>query len=122
MSAGLESAGRIPDPVKWSAAAALLAAGLAAFYYFADYSLLGRVVALLVVAGAVLVIAGSTARGRVAWEFIRESRTEVRKVVWPSRKETVQTTSVVIAMVTLVAIIMWLLDGVLSWLIRAVLG
>ena len=67
-------------------------------------------------------IAFTTDKGRAAWEFMRDSRTELRKVVWPTRKETTQTTLVVIGVVTLVAIFLWMVDGVLSWIVRLVLG
>jgi len=80
------------------------------------------VVVLLVIGATAVAIASRTATGRVVWEFIRESRTEVRKVVWPNRKETLQTTGIIIALVGVVAIIMWIIDGLLSWVIRAVLG
>ena len=53
---------------------------------------------------------------------MREARTEVRKVVWPTRKETTQTTLIVIAMVGLVAVILWILDGLLAWLVKWLLG
>jgi len=119
---GVEAAGGVPDAVKWVATGAIVTSGVVGFYYFADYSLLLRVVAFLVLAGCALAVAARTARGRVAWDFVRDSRTEVRKVVWPTRRETIQTTGIVIALVTLVAVIMWILDGMLSWIIRALLG
>jgi preprotein translocase subunit SecE len=53
---------------------------------------------------------------------MRESRTELRKIVWPTRNETLQTTLIVIAMVALVAIILWMLDGMLAWIMRLLLG
>lgn len=122
MSAHVETEGGMPDRLKWFTASALLIAALGGFYYYAEHSLLLRVVVLLAVAGAAVAIASRTATGRVIWGFIRESRTEVRKVVWPNRKETVQTTGVIIALVAVVAVIMWIIDGLLSWAIRAVLG
>jgi len=122
MNAHVETGGGMPDGLKWFAASALLIAALGGFYYYADYSFLLRVVVLLAVIVASVAIAARTATGRVAWEFIRESRTEVRKVVWPNRKETVQTTGVIIALVTVVALLMWIIDGLLSWIVRAVMA
>ena len=54
--------------------------------------------------------------------FIRQVRQEAAKVTWPTRKETTQTTLIVLAMVGLVAIILWVLDGLLAWLVRLMLG
>ena len=122
MGARVESAGRMQDTLKWLFALGLLVAAVAAFYYYGDQSLLLRVVGLLIVAGAAGAIAFTTEKGRAAWEFMRESRTELRKVVWPTRKETTQTTMVVIGVVALVAIFMWMVDGILSWIVRLLLG
>jgi len=63
-----------------------------------------------------------TDKGRLAWGFLRDARTEVRKVVWPTRRETAQTTLIVIVVVTAVAIILWLFDAFLAWAMRLFLG
>ena len=122
MGARVETAGKMQDTLKWLVATVLLGAGVWAFYWFADESLLLRVIGLLVVAGVAGAIAFTTDKGRAAWEFMRESRTELRKVVWPTRKETTQTTLVVMAVVGLVAIFLWMVDGLLSWVVRLLLG
>ena len=80
-----------------------------------------RVIGLLVLSAVALFVAVQTEKGRTSWNFVRESHTEVRKVVWPTRKETTQTTLIVIAMVGLVAVILWLLDGLLAWLVKLML-
>jgi len=122
MSAKLETAGGMPDVLKWFAAAALLGAGLVGFYWFAEHSTLLRVIGVLLATGAAVAVAVQTAKGRSAWEFMRDSRTEVRKVVWPTRKETTQTTLIIMGVVTVVALIMWALDTVLGVLVRLLLG
>ena len=122
MRTSVQAAGAFPDLAKWIGAFVILGGGIAGFYYWSDESLLLRVVALLVLSAAALFVAVQTEKGRAAWEFVRESHTEVRKVVWPTRKETTQTTLIVIAMVGLVAIILWALDGLLAWLVRLMLG
>ena len=81
-----------------------------------------RVVLLLAVAAVSVAIAYQTEKGRLAWSFVREARTEVRKVVWPTRRETGQTTLIVIVVVTIVALILWLFDGVLTYAVRLFLG
>jgi len=112
----------MPDVLKWIVAAALLAAGLVGFYYFGDQSTLLRVIGLLFAIGASLAVAVQTEKGRSTWDFMRDSRTEVRKVVWPTRKETTQTTLIVMAVAGLVAILMWALDSILAVLVRILLG
>ena len=64
----------------------------------------------------------TTPKGRGIWRFAVDARTEVRKVVWPTRQETLQTTLIVIVMVIIVAIILWLLDIFLGWSIRSLMG
>ena len=122
MRTNVHTSGAIPDPAKWVGALVIIATGIAGFYYWSDESLLLRVIGLLVLSAVALFVAVQTEKGRAAWEFVRESHTEVRKVVWPTRKETTQTTLIVIAMVGLVAIIMWILDGFLAWLVKLLLG
>jgi preprotein translocase subunit SecE len=122
MGAMVETAGKLQDTLKWLVATLLLGAAVTAFYYYGEESLLLRVIGLLIVAGAAGAIAFTTDKGRAAWEFMRDSRTELRKVVWPTRKETTQTTLVVMGVVTLVAIFLWMVDGILSWIVRLLLG
>lgn len=122
MRTNVHTPSAIPDAAKWVGAFVILASGIGGFYYWSDESLLLRVIGLLALSAAALFVAVQTEKGRAAWEFVRESHTEVRKVVWPTRKETTQTTLIVIAMVGLVAIIMWILDGFLAWLVKLLLG
>ncbi|MGI9305306.1 MAG: preprotein translocase subunit SecE [Gammaproteobacteria bacterium] len=110
------------DTAKLGLAVALLLAGVGGFYYYADQSLLYRVLGLVAVAAAAVGVMMTTALGRNTWDFLQESRTEVRKMVWPTRTETVQTTLIVIAMVIIVGIFLWLLDMLLAWLVRFVIG
>ena len=110
------------DNLKWLFALAVTVASLWGFYAFADESLLLRVIGLLVALGIAGGAAMQTEKGRLAWAFGRDARTEVRKVVWPSRKETVQTTGLIMAMVGIVALFLWLLDSFLGWLTRTLLG
>ena len=122
MGVRLETANAMPDVAKWIGVLVLFVGAIVAFYFFADYPLLVRVVGLLLAIGAAAYIAVQTEKGRSAWEFVRESRTEVRKVVWPTRKETMQTTGLVIVMVAVVALILWMLDSLLGWTVRLLLG
>ena len=105
------------DSAKWTIVIALLAVAVVGNSYFANESLLYRVlgiVALAVVAG---LVALQTAKGAAFWTLVKGSRTEIRKVVWPTRQETVQTTMIVVAFVVLVALLLWGLDSFLGWLV-----
>ena len=110
------------DKVKLLAAVALLVAGVGAFYYYADQLLWVRVAGLLTVAGFAVVIALQTERGRSTWAFFQDARNEVRKVVWPTRKETLQMTGIVIAMVIVLSLVLWGFDWVLARLVHVLIG
>lgn len=110
------------DTAKLVLAVLLLLAAVVAFYWFAAKPLVIRVAGLLAAVGIAVAIGSRTRVGRVIWAFISDSRTEVRKVVWPTRQETVQTTLVVIGLVLLVAIFMWVLDFGLLRMVRVLTG
>ena len=122
MNARAEAGADGLDTAKLAAAAVLLVAGIFAFYYFAAYSTLLRVLGLLVIGGASAAIALQTQPGRQLWQFIGDARTEVRKVVWPTRQETLQTTLVVVVMVLILGIILWLFDMLLMAILRYLTG
>ena len=116
----VESSGM--DTAKLAASVLLLIAGIGAFYIYEEHSLLLRVLGLLVVAGIAVFVAMQTVVGRRVWSFAADARSEVRKVVWPSRQETVQTTLIVFAMVLVMGIILWLVDMALMAIVRSVTG
>lgn len=99
-----------------------VAAAIGGFYYFDDQAMWIRVIGLLVALLAAGMIALQTELGKAAWTFRREAVIEMRKVVWPTRKETVQTTIVVLVVVMIVAILLWLLDMFLAWAVRFLTG
>ena len=110
------------DSLKLGAALLLLAAAIAAFYRFDDQLLVVRVLGLLAAAGVSVFIAAQSTTGRNIISFISGAKAEVRKVVWPTRAETTQTTLAVMVMVILVGIFLWLLDMVLLWAIQILTG
>lgn len=122
MNAKTEVESSSMDTLKLVLAVLLLAVGIGGFYYYEEYSLLLRVLGLLVVAGVAVAIAMQTLVGRRVWGFAVDARTEVRKVVWPSRQETIQTTLIVFAMVLVMGIILWLVDMILLSIVRSVTG
>ena len=107
------------DNIKLTVAVALMAVAIILFYTYSEYSTLVRVLSLLAAAGVSLFIASKTAVGSNVLSYIGDTNVEVRKVVWPSRQETLQTTLVVILMVMLVALMLWGIDSVLGWAVRA---
>jgi preprotein translocase subunit SecE len=105
-----------------SAALLLVLGAIWGFYFWGEHSLLLRVLGLLAVVVIAGVLAVRTSSGRAVADFAIESRTEVRRVVWPTRQETIQTTLVVLAMVLVMGIVMWLVDMVLLSIVRTVTG
>ena len=110
------------DTYKLLAAGALILSALVAFYVFANHSLLVRVVGLLAATGVAVAIALKTEVGTETLEFTQGARAELRKVVWPTRAETTQTTLIVIAMVVIMGLLLWLFDVLLLWLVRLITG
>ena len=129
MNTQAEPATSVGDIVKQVFSVVFVVVGVAAFYYFSTdhtyfkevrllYRVLGLVVVMLMVLGMML----TTDLGRTIWSFVLESRQEVRKVVWPTREETMRTTLLVFAMVFIVGLILWLLDMFLFWGVRYLTG
>ena len=110
------------ERIKMVLAVLALVAGLGGYYYLGDKSMLVRVLVLLAALAATVVIGLQTEAGRAAREFARESLVELRKVVWPTRKETGQVTLVVVAMVVIMALFMWIVDWALLSAIKALTG
>ena len=122
MNSKVETEGSGLDTAKLAAAVALMVAAVAAFYWFADYSLLLRVLGLLAATGIALFVASQTLVGGRLLGFVSDARTEVRKVVWPTRQETVQTALIVFGVVIFMGIVLWLLDVLLLWAVRLLTG
>ena len=129
MNTQAESSAPVADIIKQVFSVILVVAGIAGFYYFstdhADFKevrLLYRVLGLVALISAVLAMVLTTELGRTVWNFALESRQEVRKVVWPTREETMRTTLLVFAMVFIVGLILWLLDMFLFWGVRFLTG
>jgi preprotein translocase subunit SecE len=127
MSAHTEEQGSSLDTVKLVLALALLFAGIAGFYYFENWqgqpvSVLFRVLGLLAVSGLAVVIALSSLPGKRLLGFMKDSRLEVRKMVWPTRAETLQTTLMVMVIVVVLSIFLWGVDSLLGWGVSSLLG
>lgn len=110
------------DTVKLVIALLVAVAAMVAFYIYPEQSMLLRVGGLLLGGGIAIAIALQTVKGRNIWGFFHGAQIEVRKVVWPTRQETVQTTLIVVLVVILISIILWLLDMFLGWTIGTLMG
>lgn len=122
MNSKSEAEGSRLDSVKWLLVVLLVAAGVVGNVYFGGQSLLYRVIALLALAALAAFVALQTAHGAEFWKLAKEARIEIRKVVWPTRQEAMQTTLMVFAFVLLTALILWGLDSLIGWLASRILG
>jgi len=110
------------DGLKWVAVFALLAAAVVGNYLYSDVSVVLRAATVVILVAAAGGIAIFTAKGKTAITFARESRMEVRKVVWPTRQEATQTTFIVLAVTVVMALALLGIDGIMVRLVRLVTG
>jgi preprotein translocase subunit SecE len=110
------------DTVKLAVAAAILLGGIVAFYWLGTYPLAVRWAIVLASFAAGVVVALQSAQGRAFWQFVQGSRVELRKVVWPTRQETLQTALVVFIAIIAMGVFFWMLDWVLGAATRALTG
>jgi preprotein translocase subunit SecE len=105
------------DIAKLTVAGALVAAGIAGYYLLGEQALVLRILAVAAGIAAGTAAAWFSAPGREFAVFARESVLEVKKVVWPTRKETMQTTAAVFAFVVVMAVFLWVSDKTLEWVL-----
>ncbi|MCL7946040.1 preprotein translocase subunit SecE [Marinobacter sp. ATCH36] len=110
------------DAVKWLVVFVLIAVGVVGNQYFSAESLLYRVLALVALALVAAFVALQTERGSRFAALLKEARVEIRKVVWPTRPELIQTTAIVVVFVLVVALMLWGMDSLISWLVSGVIG
>ena len=110
------------DLLKWAAVIAIVAGGVYANAYFAAEPLVVRVVGLLILGAFAVWLAVQTTKGSAFLTLCLEAKTEVRKVVWPTRQETAQTTMIVLVVVFILAIVLWLLDSLLGAVVSRIIG
>jgi len=122
MNTKVETGAGVLEIVKLALAAAILVGGIVGYYAYEEQSLLVAVsVVLLAVAIAIAVFMQSE-RGRELWKFIQGARIEIRKVIWPTRAEAMQTTLTVFVFVLILGIFFWLLDMGLLWITKLLTG
>ena len=110
------------DTAKLVLATIVAAGGIVAFYWFSAMPVWQRM--LMVAAGAVIgvLLAFTTQPGRELWAFVDGSRIELRKMVWPTRQEAVQTTLILVVFVVVLGVVMLLIDMSLAWAVERLLG
>jgi preprotein translocase subunit SecE len=118
---GETHSGRL-DTLKLWTAILLMGAGVYGYYYFADVMIVLRVLGLLAVAAIAIAIVYQTGVGRLVVGFVGGAQNEVRRMVWPSRTETLQTTMAVVFIVLVVGVFLWLLDMVLLRAVQFLTG
>ena len=111
------------ERIKIVVAALIAIGGMFAFYALADRQpLVVRILVLAAAFGAAVGVMWFTEAGKTFLAFARESWEEAKRVVWPSRKETMQTTLVVFAFVFIMALFLWMVDASLLWITHRLIG
>lgn len=109
------------DKIKWLGIIILIAVIVIGNAYFSAISLPIRVTVIIVLSIITIALALTTAKGQMAFQYIKESRLELRKVVWPTRQETVQTTLMIAGIVLLMSLVLWGIDSLFAYFVGAVL-
>lgn len=112
----------VMDTVKMFLSIAILLGSIVAYYTFAEWHAVVRILVVLfgvALAGYVLY---KTELGASWFKYLVHTKKEVRQVVWPTRKETVQTTLIVVIAVILVGIFLWLIDMFFLWAVKLLTG
>ncbi|QSX37461.1 preprotein translocase subunit SecE [Shewanella sedimentimangrovi] len=122
MTTNTENQGSSLDLVKWGVAILLLAAAVIGNQMYSEASVVVRALAVIVAFAIAAFVALQTEKGKQALAFARESQIEVRKVIWPTRKEALTTTYIVLAATGVLAIILWGLDAVLLKIVNFITG
>ncbi len=122
MTSGPQQDATVFDTVKLMLAAIILIGGIAAYYVYENESILLRAAGVIVATALAIFVAMQTDPGRTLWRFIQGSRIEIRKVVWPTRPETMRTTAAVIVFVLIMGVFFWGLDMFLFWATRTLTG
>jgi preprotein translocase subunit SecE len=110
------------DSLKWLVVIAIVAVGVVGNSVYANESLLYRVLALVALAIVAGFVALQTAKGKAFFRLFKEAKNEIRKVVWPTRQETLQTTLIVVVAVLIVGLLLWGLDSLLGWVVSGFIG
>ena len=109
------------DKIKWTLIFLVVAGAVVANSMYPQYSVAMRTVAFIVLALVLIGVALTTDLGRFLWKFMKESRQELRKVVWPTRQETTQTTMIIIVIVCILSLVLWGVDSAFAMFVRSII-
>lgn len=110
------------DMFKWLVTAVLIAVAVVGNSLYGEQPFFYRLVGVLVVAVIAALVAAQTVKGKAFVTLLKDARAEVKRVVWPTKQETTQTTLIVVAVVAFMSIVLWLLDLGLGALIKMIIG
>jgi len=110
------------DKIKVAVAVVLVAAGVGGFYYLQESATVIRLAVFLAGLALGIAVLWTTAAGQTFFAYAQESAAETRKVVWPTRNETLQATAIVFVFVAIMALFLWLVDGILLWIVKKLIG
>ncbi len=110
------------EKIKLVLSALLVAAGIAGFYWLADKALVLRILVILAGMAAAIAVLWTTTQGQLALGFIGESVAEAKRVVWPTRKETIQTAVAVFILVAIVAAFLAVVDIGFAYMVQWLMG
>ena len=100
------------DGLKWFITILLVVAIIVGNHLYGEQHVVARVAVILLLAILAMVSAAFTAKGKTFIGFAKDARVEVRKVVWPTRQETLQTTLIILVVSSIVGLVLWGLDGI----------
>jgi preprotein translocase subunit SecE len=116
------NASNIADKIKWLLSIAIFSVAIVGNGYYTEFAFIYRVLAVVALFILATIILATTTFGQGAVSLMKESRTEMRRVVWPTRMETTQTFMVVFGSIIVLCLFFWALESLLSWLTKLILG
>lgn len=122
MNAKTEASVETLDKMKLFLAVAVVVGGVVGFYFLEDQPTVVRALIVLASLALAAFIGYQATQGKTFWRFVQSSRVEMRKVVWPTRQETLTTTGAVMLFAAILAVFFWLLDMFLLWVTRLATG
>lgn len=108
--------------IRWFLGISIIGLAVYGNSYFAQEALLYRVLGVIVISAIGLFVLTTTIEGKESLKIILESRTEIRRVVWPTRTETTQTVLIVVVAIIVCALLLWGLDSLFGWATAKLLG
>ena len=108
--------------IRWFLGIAIIGIAVYGNSYYAQEALLYRVLGVILISGLGLFVLITTVEGKESLKIILESRTEIRRVVWPTRIETTQTVLIVVVAIVICALLLWGLDSLFGWATAKLLG